>query len=110
MATVEQCEHALHGLADKLAGNSGSAADGFDRSLSCSLHDLAIVFTGRLHDGKLTDIVQVRDPAAQIRLTMSSDDLLRLVDGELNMAKAWASGRIKVQAGVRDLLKLRSIF
>ena len=110
MATVEQCEEALHGLAGRMAGSSGNAANGFDRSLSCSLNDLAVVFGGRLHDGQLTDIAQIKDPAAQIRLTMTSDDLLRLVDGELNLAKAWASGRIKVQAGVRDLLKLRSIF
>ena len=47
---------------------------------------------------------------AQIRLTMTSDDLLALVDGSLHLASAWATGRIKVEAGVRDLLKLRSIF
>jgi hypothetical protein len=41
---------------------------------------------------------------------MSSDDLVALVDGTLKMAPAWASGRVKVEAGVRDMLKLRSIF
>jgi putative sterol carrier protein len=41
---------------------------------------------------------------------MTSDDLLKLVDGELNMASAWASGRVKIDASVFDLLKLRSVF
>ena len=41
---------------------------------------------------------------------MSSDDLIRFVAGELNFASAWAAGRVKVDARVVDLLKLRSIF
>ena len=40
---------------------------------------------------------------------MGSDDLIALTDGELDFAKAWLSGRIKVEASVRDLLKLRSM-
>jgi putative sterol carrier protein len=40
---------------------------------------------------------------------MTSDDLLALVDGRLKMASAWATGRVKIDAGIRDLLKLRSI-
>jgi hypothetical protein len=41
---------------------------------------------------------------------MSSDDLLALVDGRLKMSSAWATGRVKIDAGVRDLVKLRSVF
>ena len=46
---------------------------------------------------------------AQIRLAMSGDDLVAMVGGELNFAKAWGSGRVKVQAGLRDVLRLRSL-
>ena len=46
---------------------------------------------------------------AQIRLTMTGDDLVRLVGGELHFAKAWGSGRVKVQASLRDVLRLRSL-
>ena len=41
---------------------------------------------------------------------MTSDDLLKLTSGELSFAHAWASGRLRVDANVFDLLKLRSIF
>jgi putative sterol carrier protein len=41
---------------------------------------------------------------------MTSDDLLALVAGQLKVPAAWATGRIKVEAGVRDLLTLRKIF
>lgn len=37
------------------------------------------------------------------------DDLVALVDGELNFAKAWGSGRVKLHASLRDLLVLRKL-
>lgn len=111
MATEQECEQALGQLAERLTAHNGTARNnGFDRTLTCSLKDLGIVFRGRLKDGHLHDIGRADSRDAQIRLTMSSDDLLALVDGNLHMASAWATGRVKVEAGVRDLLKLRSIF
>lgn len=112
MATADDCEQALHTLARRMdehsAGDARSAA--FDRTLSCTLRDLKITFAGRLADGELRDIRRTENGHAQIRLEMTSDDLVRLVDGELNLGSAWATGRVKVHAGVRDLIKLRSIF
>jgi putative sterol carrier protein len=111
VATVEQCEQALHALAGRLASNDPSHRRvRLDRSLSCSLTDLGIVFCGRIKDGELIEIAPASSTEAQIRLAMRSDDLVALVAGELKIASAWASGRIKVDAGVRDLIKLRSIF
>lgn len=110
MATLEECERALHGLAAKLAAKDPTRRNsGFDRSLSCTLRDLDVVFAGQLHDGELTGIKQVAKPSAQVRLDMTSDDLLSLVDGDLNMASAWATGRVKIAAGVLDMIRLRSI-
>lgn len=112
MATVADCEQALGVLAQRLAGADRSTRQraGFDRTLSCALTDLDVVFTGRLHQGELTDIRQERSPQAQIRMRMTSDDLLRLVDGTLHMAGAWASGRVRISASVLDLVRLRAIF
>ena len=112
MASVEECERAFHELAERLAGadpEHRKRAD-FDRTLTCRLRDLDVIFAGRLQRGELTDIRRVDDPKAQVRMTMTSDDLISMVKGELNMASAWASGRVKIDAGVRDLLRLRSIF
>jgi putative sterol carrier protein len=112
MATVEECEKAFHGLAARLDGADASAKRkaSLDRSLSCTLRDLGVTFAGQLRDGTLSGIRQVPQPDAQVRMTMTSDDLLRLVAGELNMASAWATGRVKIDASLFDLLKLRSIF
>ena len=115
MATVEQCEQAFHDLAVRLASADPSARKkaAFDRTLSCTLDDLDITFAGRLKDGQLTDIRRLdgdesRD--AQVRMTMSSDDLLTMVAGKLNMGTAWATGRVKIDASVLDLMRLRSVF
>jgi putative sterol carrier protein len=111
MASVEECEAAFGQLADRLAAaSSGSKRAPFDRSLTCTLTDLSVIFAGRLHDGRLLDVHRADDATAQVRLRLSSDDLIKLVNGELPMGSAWAAGRIKVDASVMDLLRLRSVF
>lgn len=114
MATTQECRGALDKLSDNLAKADGDVrgAAAFDRSLSCHITDLDVTFTGRLANGRIevTDTAQgpPRDKA-QIRLAMTGDDLVSLVDGELNFAKAWASGRVRLEAGFRDLMRLRTL-
>ena len=48
-------------------------------------------------------------PKADIRLTMASDDLVALTDGRLQFGPAWATGRVRLEAGLRDLLRLRKL-
>ncbi|WP_369238757.1 SCP2 sterol-binding domain-containing protein [Streptomyces sp. R21] len=114
MATIEECRSALEKLSDNLAGAEGDVrtAAALDRSLSCRVTDLDITFVGRLKDGRIevVDTLQgtPRDKA-QIRLTMAGDDLVAMVDGELNFAKAWSAGRVKLEASFRDLFRLRTL-
>ena len=84
-------------------------AASFDRSVSCHIPDLDVTFSGRLEDGQISGITTEAAPKAQVRLTASSDDLVALTDGDLDFGRAWLSGRVKVEAGVRDLLRLRSM-
>ena len=101
----------MHELAARLqAKDAADRRSGFDRRLSCTIRDLGAVFNGHLHDGLLDDITQVDKADGQVKLELTSDDLLALVDGKLNLASAWAGGRVKVHAGVRDLMRLRTIF
>jgi putative sterol carrier protein len=112
MATVAECETAMHHLAARLAGADAEhrRKAELDRTLSCTLTDLKVTFVGHLHDGQLDDIRQVESATAQVRLTLSSDDLLRLVAGDLSVGQALLTGRLRIDAGMLDLLKLRSIF
>jgi hypothetical protein len=111
VATIDQCLTALRGILGDLAANP--AAAGLDRSLSCRLTDLDQVVMGRLSSGAVHDLEVLADgpevPRADIRLTMTSDDLVALTGGELSFASAWASGRVKLEAGLRDMLRLRKL-
>jgi hypothetical protein len=102
---------ALDTVLGGLAANP--AAAGLDRSLSCRIPDLGQVVLGRLSRGAVRDVSSVADgpgvPRADIRLTIASDDLVELTEGRLSFAPAWASGRIKLEAGLRDMLRLRSL-
>ncbi|KAA6222683.1 sterol-binding protein [Streptomyces albofaciens JCM 4342] len=114
MATLEECRAALGRLAQNLSTANGAVrgAAALDRSLSCWITDLDVTFVGRLANGALEDVTSVPGPPpdrAQIRLSMRGDDLVALVDGELHFAKAWGSGRVKLEAGFRDLLRLRTL-
>ena len=108
---MDECMTALKRILGDLASNP--AAEGLDRSLSCRLTDLQQVVLGRLGSGAVRDLRAVPEgpdvPKADIRLTMSSDDLVALTEGKLSFAPAWASGRVKFEAGLRDMLRLRSL-
>ncbi|MFF9476557.1 sterol-binding protein [Streptomyces roseolus] len=114
MATITECREALDKLADGLTRAEGSVrgAAAFDRTLSCHLTDLDTTFTGRLAGGRMVVESTVAGPPpekAQIRLRMAGDDLVAMVEGRLHFAKGWASGRVGLEAGFRDLLRLRSL-
>ena len=111
MATMDECLKALKGILGDIAAHP--AAAGLDRSLSCRLTDLDEVVLGRLNSGSVRDLHVLPHgpevPKADIRLTMTSDDLIAMTDGQLHFGKAWASGKVKLEAGLRDILRLRKI-
>ncbi|MEU1083316.1 sterol-binding protein [Streptomyces sp. NPDC005908] len=114
MATIEECRAALDKLSDSMGSAEGDvrAAASMDRSVSCHITDLDVTFTGRLTGGRIVvrDTVPGPPPEkAQIRLAMTGDDLVALVDGELHFARAWGLGRVRLEAGLRDLFTLRKL-
>jgi predicted lipid carrier protein YhbT len=81
-----------------------------ERSLQLTLLDLDLTFCGTLHDGELVDVRECQpETKPNIRLTMDSDDLIEMHEGRLKFAHAWATGRVHLDAGIRDLLRLRSL-
>ena len=111
MASVDQCRQALDDLAGRLAqADADTKRRAIDRTVSCAVRDLNIVFGGELKGGELINIRQVESAKAQVRMAMSSEDLVKLVAGDLHLGSAWATGRVRVDASVRDLLRLRSLF
>lgn len=113
MASVQDCEQALLALADRFAAVDAQTRSRYtvDRTVSWHVTDLDVVFSVRVSDGELGALQQVPAAApvdAQVRLAACSDDLVALATGGLTPPAAWATGRLKVEASVLDLLRLRS--
>lgn len=114
MASVQDCEQALQSLADRLAAVDPDLRSRYTvhRTVSCTVTDLEVVFHATLDHGGLGDLrwqAGCDNRGAQVRLATASDDLLALVSGSLSPPAAWAKGRLKIEASVLDLLKLRAL-
>lgn len=111
MATRAEVEVAVQSLVDRLAAVDPEVRRRYcsDRTVSCSVSDLDLVWSGRLGDEGLLDVSTDNGDRAQIRLSVRSDDLVALAEGRLAPTTAWAGGRLRVQAGPMDLLMLRTL-
>ena len=49
------------------------------------------------------------EPPADIRMTAKSDEVVALAEQPMNIARAWMSGRIKIEASMKDLFRLRRL-
>ncbi len=111
MASPQEVEAAVLRIAALLASVDPDvrARLSADRTVSCRVPDLDVVWSGRVcHDG-LVDVTDEDSERAQVRLSVASDDLVALSEGRLGVPAAWATGRLKVQASPLDLLKLRAL-
>jgi predicted lipid carrier protein YhbT len=111
VATAEECRRALESLTGRLAELSPAerAAHLVDREVSCHVPDLGITFLTRLGPGGAAPVRQANGSQAQVKFTAKSDDLVALAADPGSIARAWLSGRLKVEASLGDLLRLRKV-
>ncbi|MGW3621915.1 SCP2 sterol-binding domain-containing protein [Micromonospora arida] len=111
MASVDECRQALQELAARLDRNAETVRErvDLDRTLACRITDLDTAFHGRITGGRLVELTDGDDPKAKIALSTSSDDLLALVRGDLDVTSAVTSRRVSIKANPFDLLKLRKL-
>ncbi|MET8354959.1 MULTISPECIES: SCP2 sterol-binding domain-containing protein [unclassified Micromonospora] len=111
MASVDECRQALQELAARLDRNAQTVREriDLDRTLACRITDLETAFHGRISGGRLVELTDGDDPKAKIALSTSSDDLLALVRGDLDVTGAVASRRVSIKANPFDLMKLRKL-
>ncbi|MFD6953050.1 SCP-2 sterol transfer family protein [Nocardiopsis sp. TSRI0078] len=84
-----------------------------ERSLSVVVPDLEAVFDMRLTPDGLVDVTHRSAdrsaPRPQVRITVDSDDLVALAEDRMDAAKALLGRRVKVDASVGDLLRMRRL-
>ena len=115
MATKQQVERKLRELIKRLAesGRSvqGSLADTLpdSRVIQVALPDLGTSYWTEMAQGRMGALHRGAPERADIRLTVDSDDLVELIDGRKSLFSSYLSGRVKVEASMGDLLRLRRL-
>jgi predicted lipid carrier protein YhbT len=113
MATAEECRQALERLTGRIAemDEADRQAHLVDRMISCKVSDLGVTFLTRIGPNGATPVLEANgsEVPAQVRFTAKSDDLIAIADDPGSIARAWLSGRLKVEASIWDLLRLRKV-
>lgn len=112
MATREAVEQAVDGLLTRLADVDPEVRKKYavERTVSCCVRDLDVVYVASFDDdGTVTELTTGRRRDGQVKLTTSSDDLIALIEGRLSVPTAWATGKLRIDASMLDLLKLRAL-
>jgi SCP-2 sterol transfer family len=113
MATVEECRSALETLADRISelDEDARASHLADRSMSVTVTDLGVTFATQLGldgAGAVTE-TQPGTEQANVRFRTQSDELVAIAADPHRFARAWLTGRVKVDASLGDLLRLRKL-
>ena len=112
MTSAEECRVALQKLAGRLAELNASERDQYfgNRTISVTIPDLHVTFVSRLGAGD--DVVREAapgEPPADIKLTANSGEVVALSEQPMNIARAWVTGRVKIEASMKDLFRLRRL-
>ena len=112
MNSAEECRQALQKLAGRLSELSPADRDAYfgNQTISVTIPDLGVTSATDLGAGD----APVReaapgDPPADIRMTANSDEVVSLAESPMNIARAWVGGRVKIQASMKDLYRLRKL-
>lgn len=114
MATREQVEQRLRELIERLdRGDDGARSLGRAlpdrRVLSLRVPDLDREYWTELAGGRLGELREGPTSDPHIRVSASSDELVDLVDGKGSLFSAYMAGRVRIEASLSDLLRLRKL-
>jgi predicted lipid carrier protein YhbT len=111
VATVAEVESVLADLLNRFAGvDSGTRAMlPSRRVIEARFPDLDIVRHAEWRDGELLVLDEPPSRRPDIRVTVDSDDLVAMAEGRLSFSRAYAGNRIRLDASMTDLLRLRAV-
>ena len=112
MHSAEECRAALQKLAGRLSEMSADKREDYfgNRSMSVTIPDLGVTYATTLGAGD-DPVREVRpgEPPADIRVTANSDEVVALAESPMNIARSWVAGRVKIEASMKDLFRLRRL-
>lgn len=111
MATIEEVDQILGDLLLRLGDVDPGTRSLMpsNRTIEARCPDLDLVRHAIWRDGNLEVLATPPPRRADIRISLASDDLLALHRGELTFSRAYAANRVRLDASMTDLLRLRAI-
>jgi hypothetical protein len=111
VATVEEVDAVLVDLLGRLDGvdESARALLPARRTIEARCPDLDLVRYAEWRQGRIAMLDDPPPRRADIRISVRSDDLLRIASGELPFGRAYAANRVRLDASMTDLLRLRAV-
>jgi hypothetical protein len=112
VASKAEVERQLRTLMSRLDGNETNVRSAIPtrKVLRCQVPDLDTAWFSVVEDGHVSQPTEAApNGPADITLRVGSDDLVDLVEGRISFLSAFTSGKVKVDASIVDLLRLRSL-
>jgi hypothetical protein len=113
VATAEESRQALERLTGQIAGMDPKDREAFlaDRTISCTVNDLGITLLTHLRPDGASPVTVANGSGgpAQVRFSVRSDDLVAIADDPGLFIRYWLTGRLKIEASIGDLLRLRKL-
>lgn len=111
MATVEEVDAVIW----QLLGRFGEVDEDLRallpsrRTIEARCPDIDYVRHAEWRRGELFVLDEPPPRRADIRISVRSDDLMAIASGELPFARAYATSRVRLDASMTDLLRLRAV-
>ena len=115
VATKRQVETKLRQLIRRLdqadTNVRGSLADSLPESriVQVEIPDLGTSYWTELAGGRMDGLHEGSPRQAEIRVRVSSDYLVELVDGKKSLFSAYLAGQVSIDASFSDMLRLRKL-
>jgi hypothetical protein len=112
VATKAEVERQLAALMARLDGNEANVRSAIPsrKVLICHVPDLDAAWYSVVEHGHVSQPTETPpNGRADITLRVGSDDLVDLVEGRISFLSAFTAGKVKVDASIVDLLRLRSL-
>lgn len=104
LAILKDLIDRLHNLDSQYKGMLPSR-----RTIEAECTDLGLVYHAVWKSGELTHIEEGAASRPDIRIEIDSDDLMEMANGDLTFRRAYSQNRIRIDAPMRDLLRLRAV-
>lgn len=111
MASVEEVEQVLSELLQRLGhvDDSTRALLPSRRTIEARCPDLDLVRHAEWRSGQIVLLDDAPGRRSDIRISVRSDDLLDIASGELTFGRAYTENKIRLDASMTDLLRLRAV-